>query len=125
MRYTMGIHRMLTKPTPTHLFDDDNRMNICCFLDNYVTRLYGTRTFSTWFTKNKDKTVFDLVTMSDIKYTVAVIKNGHKKWEESENGSDGDEELLKKTKFTKRRGIKREYNTTGWSQEGIKFYNKV
>ncbi len=28
-------------------------------------------------------------------------------------------------RFTKRGGIKREYNTTGWSQEGIEFYNEV
>jgi hypothetical protein len=27
--------------------------------------------------------------------------------------------------FTKREGSKREYNTTGWKQEGINFYNKV
>ncbi len=70
---------MLTKPTPTHLFDAGNRMNICRFLDRYVTRLYGTCTVSTWFTKNKGKTIFNLVTMSDIAYTVAVIENGHDK----------------------------------------------
>jgi hypothetical protein len=86
---------------------------------------YGTRTVSTWFTKNKGKTIFDLVTMSDIAYTVAVIEIGHKRWDESKNGSDGDEELPRKTKFTKRGGIKRVYNTTGWSQECIEFFNKV
>ena len=31
----------------------------------------------------------------------------------------------KTTKFMKRGGLKREYNTMGWSQEGIDFYNKV
>jgi hypothetical protein len=125
MRYTMDLHMMLTKPTPTHLFDAGNRMKICRLLDKYVTRLYGTRTVSTWFTKNKGKTIFDLVTMSDIAYTVAVIENGHDKWDESKNGSDGDEESPKKPKFTKRGGIKGQYTTTGWSQEGIEFYNKV
>jgi hypothetical protein len=63
--------------------------------------------------------------MSDIAYTVAVIENGHERWDESKNGSDGDEELPRKTKFTKRGGIKGVHNTTGWSQEGIEFYNKV
>jgi hypothetical protein len=125
MRYTMDIHRMQTKASPTHLFDADNRMKICHFLDKYVTRLYGTCTVSTWFTKNKGKTIFDLVMMSDTAYTVAVIENGHERWDESKNGSDGDEELPRKTKFTKRGGKKGVYNTTGWSQEGIKFYNKV
>ncbi len=125
MRDTMEIHRMLTKPMPMHLFDGNNRMKICRFLDKYVTRLYGTRTVSTWFTKNKGKTIFDLVTMSEIEYTVAVIENGHERWDESMNGSDGDEKSPRKTKFTKIGGIKGVYNTTEWSQEGIKFYNKV
>ncbi len=31
----------------------------------------------------------------------------------------------KTTKYTKRKGLKREYNTAGQSQEGIDFYNKV
>jgi hypothetical protein len=81
---------------------------------------------SEWFTKNKGKTVFE-ITMSDIAYTVAVIENGHKKWDELKyrNGSDRHEESPKKTKFTKRGGYKREYNSAGWKQEGINFYNKV
>ncbi len=122
MRYTIDIHRMPTKPTPMHLFDANNRVKICCFLDKYVTRLYGTRTVSTWFTKNKGKTIFDLVMMSDIAYTVAVIENGHERWDESKNGIDGDEESHRRTKFTKRGRIKGVYNTTGWSQEGVEFY---
>ncbi len=125
MRYTMDIHKMLTKPTLMHLFDADNWMKICRFVDKYVTRLYGTHTVRAWFTKNKGKTVFDMVTMSDIAYTVAVIENGHEKWDESKNGSDRHEELPKKTKFMKRGGNKREYNTMGWNQEGVAFYNKV
>jgi hypothetical protein len=83
---------------------------------------YGTRTVSTWFTKNKGKTIFDLVTMSDIAYTVAVIENGHKRWDESKNKSDEDEESPRKTKFAKRGGIKGVYTTTGWSQEGNKMW---
>ncbi len=63
--------------------------------------------------------------MSHIAYTVAVIENGHDKWDESKNESDEDEESPKKPKLTKRGGIKGQYTTTGWSQEGIKFYNKV
>ena len=125
MRYTMDLHMMLTKPTPTHLFDAGKRMKICRFIDEYATRLYGTRTVSAWFTKNKGKTIFDLVMMSNIAYTVAVIENGRDKWGESKNGSDGDEESPKKPKFTQRGGIKGQYTTTGWSQEGIEFYNKV
>jgi hypothetical protein len=69
----MDIHKMLTEPMTTHFFDADNRLKICQFVDKYVTRLYGTRAVRTWFTKNKGKAVFDIATMSDIAYTVAVI----------------------------------------------------
>ena len=64
--------------------------------------------------------------MSDIAYTVAVIETGHETWDEKTDTSDGHEELPKMTtKFTKSGGLKREYNTMGWSQGGIDFYNKV
>jgi hypothetical protein len=101
-------------------------MKKCRFVDKYVTRVYGTHTVSAWLTKNNGKTVFDMVTMSDIAYTVAVIENGHKKWDESINRSGGEcKELPKMPKFTKKGGVRREYNSTGWNQEGIDFYNKV
>ncbi len=57
--------------------------------------------------KKQGKTIFDLVTMSDIAYTVAVIENGRDKWDESKNGSDGDEESPKKPKFTQRGEVSR------------------
>jgi hypothetical protein len=60
--------------------------------------------------------------MSDIAYTVAVIKNGHETWDEMIDTSEGRDSPKKTTEFTKRGGLKREYNTTGWSQEGIDFW---
>ncbi len=77
MRCRMYIHKMLTEPTTTHLFNADNRFKICQFVDKYATRLYSTRAVSTWFTKNEGKTVFDMVTMSAIAYTVA---HGMRRW---------------------------------------------
>ena len=62
-RYTMDIHKMLTMPKTSHFFDRENRMKVCHFIDNYVTRLYGTRVVSTWFAKNESKTIFDQITI--------------------------------------------------------------
>ena len=121
----MDIHKMLTMPKTSHFFDRKNRMKVCHFIDKYVTRIYGTRVVSTWFAKNEGRTIFDLITMSDIAYTVAVIENGHETWDEMIDTSKGQDSPKKTTKFTKRGGLKREYNTMGWSQEGIDFYNKV
>jgi len=64
----------------------------------------------------------DLITMSDIAYTVAVIENVHETWDEMIDTSEGQDSPKKTTKFTKRGGLKREYNTTVWSQKGINFY---
>ncbi len=71
--------------------------------------------------------------MSDLAYTVAVIKNGHEIWEHllGEEGrqiweGEQEESSTKKTpKFTKKAGKKREYNASGGNHQGIIFYNKV
>jgi hypothetical protein len=77
--------------------------------------------------------------MSDLAYTVAVIKNRHEIWdqlnehqhllgEERRQIWEGEQEesSTKKTpKFTKKAGKKREYNASGWNHQGIIFYNKV
>ncbi len=97
----MDIHKMLTMPKTSHFYDQENRMKVCLFIDKYATRIYGTRVVST-----------DLITMSDIAYTVAVIKNGHETWDEMIDTIKGRDSPKKTTKFTKRGGFKREYNTT-------------
>jgi hypothetical protein len=63
-----------------HLQDELNRKKICYFIDKYVTRLYGSCHITSWAAKNKNRTIFDVVTMSDLAHTVAVIKNGHEFW---------------------------------------------
>ncbi len=86
-----------------------------------------------------EQTIFDLIKMSDLVYTVAVIENSHEIWEQCNQGQNvsskigperweryQEESSTKKTpKFTKRAGKKREYNTSGWNHEGIHFFNKV
>ena len=64
-------------------------MKVCRFIDKYVTRIYGTRVVSTWFAKNEGRTIFDLITMSDLAYTVAVVENGHETWDEMIDTSQG------------------------------------
>ncbi len=115
----------MKNPKVYHLQYELNRKKICYFIDKYVTRMYGSRHITLWAAKNKNRTIFDLVTMSDLAYTVAVIKNGHKIQEqlnetqnsfgeEGQQGWGGEdlESLTKKTpKFTKKVWKKREYNT--------------
>ena len=103
---------------------------VCQFMDKYVAGLYGCRSIVTWITKNKGKHFLDMVTMSDIAYTVAVIENSYEAWNE-EHGIGEEQEVNQraqktvKAKFTNRVGKKRQCNMSGWSTEGIQFYNKV
>ena len=79
-------------------------MKICQFVDKYVSRVYGTRTVSEWLSKNREKMIFDMITMSDIAYTVAVIENGHERWDDAVNGSGREHEELPNTpKFTRKK----------------------
>ncbi len=130
-------------PTVHKLMLEENRLKICCFIDKYVTKFYGSRHITSWVAKNKNKTIFDLITMSNLAYSVAVIENKHEIWdqiaEEAESQDSSVEEGMmalrelreggtppKKTpKFTKKAGKKREFNMSGWTQEGIVLYKKV
>ena len=73
LRYTKEVHNMMKNPKERHLRDELNRKKICYFIDKYVTRLYGSRHITWWAAQNKNKTIFDLVTMSDLAYTVALV----------------------------------------------------
>ncbi len=56
--------------------------------------IYGTHLIIKWVTKNKGRQFLDMVTMSDIAYTVAVIENSYKAWDaehkEKEKGEEKD-----------------------------------
>jgi len=92
-------------------------------MDKYVSGLYGSRSIINWKTKNKGKHFLDMVTMSNIAYTVAVVENSCEAWNEEhgiENAGEGEEQELYqrpqktvKTKFTNRVGKKRQCNMSG------------
>ena len=68
---------------------------VCRFMDKYVTGLYGSRSIINWITKNKGKHFLDMVTMSDIAYTIAVIENSYEAWDEEhgiENAGEREEQ---------------------------------
>ena len=135
---------MMKYPTVYKLMLEENRLKICRFIDKYVTsKFYGSRHITSWVAKNKNKTIFDLITMSGLAYSVAVIENGHEIWDqiaeavESQDSSveegmralrelrEGGAPPKKTPKFTKKAGKKREFNMLRWTLEGIVFYKKV
>ena len=86
--------------------------------------------------QEQGKTFFDMVTLSDIAYTVAVIENSYEAWDEEhgidKNDGEGEEQEVYrrpqkkvKTKFANRVGKKRQCNMSGWSNDGIHFNDSV
>ncbi len=134
---------MMKYPRVYKLMLEENRLKICHLIDKYVTKIYRSRYITSCVAKNKNKAIFDLITMSDLAYSVAVIENGHEIWDqiaeavESQDSSveegmralrelrEGGAPPKKTPKFTKKAGKKRELNMSGWTQEGIVFYKKV
>ena len=52
------------------------------FLDKYVSKLVGRRELDSYFKSNRDKTLLDRVTPSDIAYAVLLFENGADVWDE-------------------------------------------
>ncbi len=66
-------------------------LDVCRFMDKFVSGLYGSRSIINWISKNKGSHFLDMVTMSNIAYTAAVIENSYEAWDE-EHGIDNDGE---------------------------------
>ncbi len=79
---------MMKNPKVFHLGDEMIRKKICYFIDQYVTRLYVSRHIQLWATKNQNETIFDLIKISDLVYTVAVIENSHEIGEQCNEGQN-------------------------------------
>jgi hypothetical protein len=54
---------------------------VCHFAERYVSRLYGVRAIQAWANKNKGLHFFQMFTMFDVAYTLAVIENGYAVWD--------------------------------------------
>jgi hypothetical protein len=130
------VRELLVQPKSIMLMDEVNKMTICAFVDKYISKIYGIRKINSWLSKKKGYTFFDLMTISDIAYTVAVLENSHEVWDEEYKKKrmsavewaqyrTSDDYTSTKPKFTDRKGRKREYCDSGWSKEGIDFYNEV
>jgi hypothetical protein len=123
LRYrAKDVQTMMKNSKIFHLGDEINRKKICYFIDKYVTRLYSSHHIQLWAAKSHNRTIFDLINMSDLAYTAAVIENSHEIWEQCNEGQnvfskigrerwerDQEESLTQKTpKFMKKAGKKRE-----------------
>ncbi len=127
---------LLVNPTPLQLMDKPNRDKIFHFLAKFVSCLYRTHTIAKWMSKKEDSSFFDMITMSDIAYTIAVVENSYEYWDqcfEVKKLSNKDQEAYVKSDeytkklplFTSPAGRQRKYCGSGWSEEGIEFFNNI
>ncbi len=83
----------MVNPTPLQLMDKQNKVKIFHFLAKFVSHLYRTHTIAKWMSKKKGASFFDMITMSDIACTIAVVENSYEYWDqcfELKNMSDKD-----------------------------------
>jgi hypothetical protein len=118
------------------MIEESYKLTIFAFVEKFVSRIYGIRQINTWLSKKKGSTFFNLMTVSDIAYTVAVLENSYEVWDQEykkkrmykvewEQYKKSEDYTVEKPKFTDRKGKKREYCDSGWSKDGINFYNEV
>jgi hypothetical protein len=89
LEYTAkDVQTMMKNPKVFHLGDEMNKKKICYFINKFLTRLYGSRHIQLWAAKNQNRTIFDLIKMSDLAYTVAVIENSHEIWDQCNEGQN-------------------------------------
>ena len=74
--------KWFVNPTSKMLQDNDTRNEIYLFVAKFVSRIYGIRMINAWLSKKKGSTFFDLMTMSDFAYTVAVLENSYEVWDQ-------------------------------------------
>ena len=75
------VRELLVQPKSIKLMEEVIKMTICTLVDKYISKIYGIRKINSWLSKKKGYTVFDLMTISDIAYTVAVLENSHEVWD--------------------------------------------
>ena len=103
------------------------------FLDKYVSRAIGNHQMAKWCRENKDKTLLDKFTSSDIAYTILVYENTREVWEEelSIKASNMTEEEKKNTirqrkpKYHEGRGKRLKKCADGWTTEGRVYYKNL
>ena len=130
------IRTWFIDPRTPMLQNEIKKKEIFLFVSKFVSRIYGMRMINAWLSKKKGSTFFDLMTISDFAYTVAVLENSYEVWNQEfkqeqmsktdwEDYMNSEDYIKKRPKFTGRKGKKREYCDSGWSKEGIGFFNDV
>jgi hypothetical protein len=71
------VQELLVHPKEFKIIEEGYKLKIFAFVAKFVSRIYGIRMINTWLSKKKGPTFLDLMTISDIADTVAVLENSY------------------------------------------------
>ena len=80
---------------------------VCRFIGKYVKYLHGENTIKKYVGREKGKTFLDMITPSDVAYSISLIKNSQDVWKESNKISKMPEEVQKNTRTRRTRSMGR------------------
>jgi hypothetical protein len=76
------IQELLVRPKEFKIIEKGYKLTIFAFVAKFVSGIYGIRMINMWLSKKKGSTFFDLMTISDIAYIVAVFENSYEVWDQ-------------------------------------------
>ena len=76
------VQELSVLPKEFKIIEEGYKLTIFAFMAKFVSRIYGILMINTWLSKMKGSTFFDLMTISDIAYTVAVLENTYEVWDQ-------------------------------------------
>ena len=103
------------------------------FLDKYVSKMVGKRELDRFFKENKDKTLLDKITISDLAYTILLCENSKDSWDETEKikrtctTREEKKNYVRKAEppYHVKRGVRIPLYGDGWTPEGKMYYNEL
>ena len=103
------------------------------FIDKYVKLAVGGHFIAKWMKMNRNKTLLDKLTSSDIAYTILICENSKEVWDEEIHiklTSKSKDEVKKasrtaKPKYHKGRGQRFKRYEDGWTTEGVTYYKEL
>ena len=103
------------------------------FLDKYVSKLVGRRELDTFFKFNRNKSLLDKITPSDIAYAILLCENGVNVWDESERIKATCATPEEKKKYVReanqmyhvKRGVRLALYGEGWTNEGKSYHGEI
>ena len=114
--------------------DDESALEpVCRFLGKYVKYLHGENAIKKYVDINKGRTFLDMLTPSNVAYSISIVKNNEEVWKEqyevAKNPNLRDkykdkknkEYVYKKPRYTGGPGQKRQFGRVMWQKEGTAF----